>query len=128
MKCWVGVRAWDFFLDDHFARHQAVAAAAEEESPAISQPSPSKPLGPSQRASEWSNVESEVVEKAGWDRCMKTASQLDDDRRVSTGSNMFFARFLLKKDIVGNAIKTKDYEGIIYHKVFTKLGGATGPR
>lgn len=46
--------------------HQAVAAAAEEESPSISEPSPSKPSGPSQRASEWSNVESEVVEKAGF--------------------------------------------------------------
>ena len=74
MKCWVGVRAWDFG-DDHFARHQAVAAAAEEESPSgISEPSePSKPSGPLQRASEWSNVESEEA-KAGWDRCIKTAS------------------------------------------------------
>ena len=106
MKCWVGIRAWDFFLD-HFARHQAVAAAAEEESPSISEPSPSKPSGPSQRASEWSNVESEVVEKAGWDRCIKTASQLDDDRRVSTGSNMFFARFFAEKRHCGKCDKNQ---------------------
>lgn len=47
-----------------FAR-QAVAAAAGTESPSrLSEPSGPGPSGPSQRASEWSNVESEVV-KAG---------------------------------------------------------------
>eukprot|EP00435_Cladocopium_sp_Y103_P012690 s3322_g3.t1 len=48
-------------LSAHARQAVAAAAAAEEESPS----GPSGPSGPSQRASEWSNVESEVV-KAGF--------------------------------------------------------------